>query len=435
MKLPPKTHLSTASNCLSTCVVAWVALTLGGCSFEGERYMSGADESFDTEGAEEAPAEGLANVSEATGAAEGTVPVTEVGSTETELVNGTLPPSSESPSETPSLDVPAEADGAETTGASSAGGAGEPGDTLEAAAPPVRRATLVTSGRQLLDTCGQPFVVRGVEQIFAEQLPQGNDWVALIEQIAETGVNAVRVLANTDTLSLGDVDALLSVVGERGMVAYVTPYGNEATGWLEHAEVRAMLAEHERFIIIDAFGEPTFDDRARFVRDSTETLRRVREWGYRVPLTVTANQFGRDLPSLLELGAEITAADPLGNTILGWQAYWGSGGYYMERYGMSLIEAVQAVASAPFPIQLGLDRVTDFPSSETADFSTLLSETQANGIGWLWWDWYNPYGNENNLTEDGSAGRLTPTGETVVRTHPASVANTSRLPCSDIPAL
>jgi hypothetical protein len=97
---------------------------------------------------------------------------------------------------------------------------------------------------------------------------------------------------------------------------------------------------------------------------------------------------------------------------------------------LSLDEAVSAAAAAPFPIQLGLDRVTDFPSEVTADFGTLMAATQAQGIGWLWWDWYNPYGNENSLTVDGSATNLTSTGRTVMSTHPASVQNTAQRACS-----
>jgi len=305
-----------------------------------------------------------------------------------------------------------------------------PAAAVQHAAAPTMR----TSGRRLLDSCGNVFVTRGVEQIFGNQLPEGNDWVGLVEEIARSGVNAVRILAGTDTLGVDDVDALLDTVAEHDMVAYVTPYGNEADNWLGRAEVRSMLAKHEKYILIDAFGEPTFDDRARFLSEATAALRRVRGWGYRVPLTVTANQFGRDLPSLLELGAQIVAADPLGNTVLGWQAYWGQNGYYQSTYGMSLAEGVAAAESAPFPIQLGLDRITDFPSSQTADFEALLGATERSGIGWLWWDWYNPYGNENNLTHDGSADNLTATGHTVVARHAASVQKTARLACSAQPS-
>jgi mannan endo-1,4-beta-mannosidase len=251
-----------------------------------------------------------------------------------------------------------------------------------------------------------------------------------LNQIAATGVNAVRILAGTDTLAVSDVDELLNAVAAHDMVAYIAPYGSEGGAWLAHPEVKAMLAKHERYILIDAFGEPTFDDRERFVSESTSSLQRLRSLGYRVPLTVTANQFGRDLPSLLDLGPEILAADPLHNTVFGWQAYWSSNGYYQNTYGFSLQEAVSAAAAAPFPIQLGLDRVTDFPSDVTADFGTLMSATQAQGIGWLWWDWYNPYGNENSLTVDGSANNLTATGRTVMSAHPASVQKTAQRACS-----
>lgn len=314
-------------------------------------------------------------------------------------------------------------------------------DTVEAAsdesdvsdevppAAPVSYETLHTSGRRLLDTCGKPFVTRGVEQVFGNQLPQGNDWSGLLEQIAASGVNAVRILAGTDTLGIDDVDDLLNIVAEHGMVAYVTPYGDNAMQWLEGQDVRAMLAKHEKYILIDAFGEPTFDDRDKFLADSTEAIRTVRSWGYRVPLTVTANQFGRDLPSLFELGEQIVAADPLHNTVLGWQAYWGSNGYYQEHYGMSFEEAVDTIAGAPFPIQLGLDHITDFPSAQTADFSTLMTKTEEYGVGWLWWDWYNPYGSENNLTENGSTTQLTATGEAVLNTHAASVKKTAQRVC------
>jgi hypothetical protein len=307
-------------------------------------------------------------------------------------------------------------------------GAEPPAD--EPAAPAAAPSdTMRTSGRRLLDACGNVFVTRGVEQIFGNQLPEGNDWLGLLNQIVASGVNAVRILVGSDTLRTSDVDALLNAVAAHNLVAYIAPYGSEGQGWLAHADVKAMLDKHKAYILIDAFGEPTFDDRDRFVSEASASLQRVRDLGYTVPLTVTANQFGRDLPSLFDLGPQILAADPLHNTVFGWQAYWSSNGYYQNTYGYSLEEGVAAAAAAPFPIQLGLDRVTDFPSDVTADFGTLMNATEANGIGWLWWDWYNPYGNENNLTQDGSVNNLTPTGRTVISTHAASVKNTAHFAC------
>src|SRR5690606_35592970 len=117
------------------------------------------------------------------------------------------------------------------------------------------------------------------------------------------------------------------------------------------------------------------------------------------------------------------------NTFLGWQAYWGQSGYYQEHYGYTLSQAVDAIVASGLPIQMGLDHVTDLPS-ETADYGTLMSKAQSKGIGWLWWDWYNPYGSENNLSKDGTAANLTTVGNHVLKTHAASVAKTAKLTCS-----
>jgi hypothetical protein len=301
------------------------------------------------------------------------------------------------------------------------------------AAAPADAAPMRVSGNRLLDACGQEFVVRGVEQILGNQLPPGNDWLGLIEEIAASGANAVRVLPGVNTLTVANVDAILTFIGEKGMIAFIDPL-NSPDDWFARADVKRMLQKHEDYIIIDAYGEPQYDDRDTWRTEAAEALRDVRALGYRVPLTVTANGFGRDLPSLFEHGEEIMAADPLSNTFLGWQAYWGQGGYYQRTHGLSLSEAVDAIVDSGLPIQMGLDHITDLPS-EAADFGTLMNEAEVHGIGWLWWDWFNPYGAENNLSTDGSVNHLTTTGNTVVNTHSASLANSARYTCSgDEPA-
>jgi hypothetical protein len=296
------------------------------------------------------------------------------------------------------------------------------------ASAPASAAPMQVSGDRLLDSCGEPFVVRGVEQILGRELPPGNDWLGLVDQISKTGANAVRILPGVNTLTVSDVDRVLTLIAERGMVAFLAPL-SQTGNWFAREDVKTMLLEHESYIIIDAYGEPQYDDLDRWRSEAADALREFRDLGYHVPLTVTANQFGRDLPSILDYGDEILSADPEGNTFLGWQAYWGQGGYYMQHYGMTLNEAVQAIVDSGLPIQMGLDHVTDLPS-ETADYGLLMTLAERNDIGWLWWDWFNPYGAENNLSQNGSSGSLTATGRVVVNTHAASIANTSRMACS-----
>ncbi|HTV23416.1 MAG TPA: cellulase family glycosylhydrolase, partial [Polyangiaceae bacterium] len=179
-------------------------------------------------------------------------------------------------------------------------------------AAPAQAANMQVSGRQLLDACGQPFVVRGVEQILGNQLPPGNDWVGLVDQISKSGANAVRIVTSVSTLSVANVDQVLTLVGQKGMVAFIDPLNDDS--WLARSDVKTMLKKHEAYIIIDAYGEPQYDDRDAWFNEAVEALDYVRSLGYKVPLTVTANQFGRDLPSLFELGADILAADSGHNT-------------------------------------------------------------------------------------------------------------------------
>jgi hypothetical protein len=301
------------------------------------------------------------------------------------------------------------------------------GEAADKSPAPVRSNTMRVVGNQLLDSCGQPFVVRGVEQVLGNQLPQGNDWLGLVREIAATGANAVRILPGVNTLTTENVDELLTYIGSQGMVAFIDPL-NSPDDWYARDDVKAMLKKHESFLIIDAYGEPQYDDVEQWRSEAKQALVRMRGLGYEVPFTVYANQFGRGLPSLFDYGAEILAADPLHNTFLGWQAYWGQGGYYQEHYGYSLEEAVDAIAASGLPIQLGLDHVTDLPS-ETADYGALMRGAEQNGIGWLWWDFYNPYGAENNLSEDGSADNLTVTGADVLVSHAASIAHTAQRAC------
>jgi len=304
--------------------------------------------------------------------------------------------------------------------------AGEEPAATSPAPVPVPSNTMRVSGRQLLDACGQPFVVRGVEQILGNQLPEGNDWLGIVREIAATGANAVRILPSVNTLTTENVDEILTFIGEQGMVAFIDPLNGH--DWYAQDDVRAMLKKHERFLIIDAYGEPQYDDIEKWQAEAKDALVRMRALGYEVPFTVYANQFGRGLPSLFDYGAEILAADPLHNTFLGWQAYWGNNGYYQEHYGYTLSEAVDAIVDSGLPIQMGLDHITDMPSTE-ADYGTLMQGAEENGIGWLWWDFYNPYGAENNLSQDGTAENLTATGSDVLDHHPASVANTAQLAC------
>jgi mannan endo-1,4-beta-mannosidase len=312
--------------------------------------------------------------------------------------------------------------GGHTGGGAGAGAAGSGGGQA-------LTQTLVTNGRQLLDVCGNPLVIRGVEQVLGDQLPQGNDWAGLIDDVASTGANAIRIEPSGPARTAAVLEQIMDRLALHRMVAFIEPSGR---AWFNQADVKTVLQKHLWHLTLDAFAEPTYDDPTMMMADWKAGVNELRGYGYKVPLIVISNQYGRDLPTALASGAEIVAADPEHNVIVGWQAYWSTSGYYQGVYGMTLAQGVKAASSAAFPIQIGIDYRTD-PSidfNDPMDYGAVMTAAQQYGVGWLWWEWYNPYNNlENSLSSDGSATQLTTFGSEVVHTHAASIEKTAQLPC------
>jgi hypothetical protein len=151
------------------------------------------------------------------------------------------------------------------------------------------------------------------------------------------------------------------------------------------SDVKGILLRYEKNIVIHAVGEAYESTGLAWATRVKGVIGRLRAAGCKAPLYVLTIDGGRSLPVILNYGAEILASDPLKNAVFGWQAYWGSSNYYQNRYGMTLAQAMARVRDAAFPIQVGLLRTTD--PGETMNYSAVMADAQAYGIGWLWWDW------------------------------------------------
>ena len=189
-----------------------------------------------------------------------------------------------------------------------------------------------------------------------------------------------------------------------------------------------MLLRHEKGLIIDAFQEPDYNDVTRWLSDTKAAVKDIRSAGYSAPVTVLSNQFGRDLKAALKHGQEIVDSDPMKNTIIGWQAYWGKSGWYQKDSGMSLTQGVEGCAAQKFPMQLGIDLYAD--ANDPMDYVEVMTAAQKMGLGWLWWNWWNQWDNlGNNASMDGTMSRLTPAGQVVINTDPSSISKTAKKAC------
>ncbi len=122
--------------------------------------------------------------------------------------------------------------------------------------------------------------------------------------------------------------------------------------------------------------------------------------------------------------------------------YWGdySGDFsYQSLNGYSegeagIREAASEVAAQPFLIQWGLDAVTDGGNNALVPYELLMSESEQNSIGTMFWEWRDPDDNSPNslVYESLDPSTLTDLGQVVINTHPASIKNTAH-PVEDFP--
>lgn len=309
--------------------------------------------------------------------------------------------------------------------------------------------TLSVQGRQLLDTCGNPLVIRGVEQPMADPFQPAvgpRSLEATLDQIAMTGANAVRLLFDltpAEAMKFVDpanIETIIDAATSRQLVVYFTggsydwhpdpdgTYRSSYRAWLAQDEIKAMVNRYKKWMIVDAGGEsyaPTHEE----WRDQTiQDVLALRAMGYAVPLVAIGPTYGRDLPAILQYGSAIEQADPLHNTILGWQAYWGSSNVYQGLYGgqmglsnpTSIANGISVAAMQNFPIQVGLDYRSD--PNEICDYQSGMRAAADNNVGWLWWAYYHPLEWpvwQNQLSNNGLLSNLTqPYGPAVVSTAP-----------------
>ena len=247
----------------------------------------------------------------------------------------------------------------------------------------------------------------------------------LAGELVKTGSNAVRLLPRIAELKAADIDTLLTVFAENKVVVYISP-GDRT--WFNRPEIKQVLLRHEKGLVLDAFQEPDYDDVPRWIKDAKASIAQLRGYGYKAPLTVLANQYGRDLSAALAHGQEIVDSDPQRNTILGWQAYWGQKGWYQKAHGMSLTQGVERSADRNFPMQLGIDQNADH--NEPMDYAAVMAAAEQEGMSWLWWNFWNAWDSMgNNASNDGTAANLTATGRQVIESDPNSIKRTSKKAC------
>lgn len=289
-------------------------------------------------------------------------------------------------------------------------------------------------GRHLYDPCGEKVVMRGVEAGHAT--PYWVDGSNTVSEIAKTGSNTVRILvsyppadkygSDLGYLNMQQTENLIKLALSKQMLPDVAIGDNRPETFLK-PEVKEVLMRYQDKIVIHALGEQTQGNVNQWVTDSKAGIASLRAAGYTAPLFVLANDYGRNLPTILNRGKEVFDSDPLKNVVFGWQAYWGQpGNYYQNLYGMSLDQGMARVRDFPYPIQVGLMRNSEvwIDPSQIVDYKLAMTRAKEYEISWLWWDWVISQ-SSGSISTSGSYSNLSSVGREVAVTHAGSIQNTS----------
>ncbi|MFG1651451.1 cellulase family glycosylhydrolase [Micromonospora sp. NPDC049275] len=248
------------------------------------------------------------------------------------------------------------------------------------------------AGGKLYDANGAEFVMRGVNHAHTWYPQQTRSFA----DVKALGANTVRVvLASGDRWTRNtnaDVANVISLCKANRLICVLevhdtTGYGEQSGAitldravdyWLSLADV---LAGQERYVIVNIGNEPYGNQNyGSWATDNANAIKRLRAGGLTHTIMVDAPNWGQDWSfTMRDNAASVFAADPARNTV-----------FSIHMYGVfdtaaEISDYLGRFRAAGLPIVVGEFGFNH--SDGDPDEDTILSYSQANGIGWLGWSW------------------------------------------------
>lgn len=251
----------------------------------------------------------------------------------------------------------------------------------------------VENGR-LVEENGTPFVFRGVNHAHTWYATQTQSFA----DMASLGANSVRtVLSNGDrwtrndvadvrnVVSLAKANRLISILEVHDTTGYgeqsgATTLAKATDYWIS---VKDAVVGQEDYVLVNIGNEPYGNNataNASYVADNQAAIKRLRAAGIKNTIVVDAPNWGQDWAGIMrDNAAAIFGSDPDANTVFSVHMY----GVYKD--ASTITAYLDAFKAKNLPLivgEFGFDH-----SDGNPDEDTILSESQARGIGWLGWSW------------------------------------------------
>ena len=310
--------------------------------------------------------------------------------------------------------------------------------TLAERSPPAE--TMEVEGRHLYTAAGERVVLRGVNEMFPISKDPTGSWV--MAEIAKTGANAVRIFTLTN-FPAEDLDKAIGNAVANGMIPI--PECHDATGKWERLQdcvgywtrpdVAKVIKRHRKWVLLNIANEAGADvGREAFVAAYRSAISQIRSAGIDVPLVIDGSGWGQEYRMLLDSWSELNAHDPQRMVIVSAHSYWiGTEAERKAHYRY----IVDKVTRENIPFILGEGPTPSGYDCTASPYRWALTELARAEIGWLAWSWgLAPNGdckeaNRYDMMHGGIFGRWkSEAGEAIAITHPASIRNSSRRPCS-----
>ncbi|MBO4208633.1 glycoside hydrolase family 5 protein, partial [Micromonospora echinofusca] len=253
-------------------------------------------------------------------------------------------------------------------------------------------AGFTVANGKLYDANGNEFIMRGVNHAHT-WYPQQTSSFANIKAL---GANTVRVvLASGDRWtknSASDVANVVSLCKTNKLICVLevhdtTGYGEQSGAiTLDRAvdywiSIQSALTGEERYVIVNIGNEPYGNQNyGSWTTDTGNAIKRLRTAGFQHTIMVDAPNWGQDWSNTMRDNAgSVFAADPNRNTVFSIHMY----GVYNTASKIS--DYLGRFRSSNLPIVVG--EFGHNHSDGDPDEDTILSYSQANGIGYLGWSW------------------------------------------------
>jgi mannan endo-1,4-beta-mannosidase len=254
------------------------------------------------------------------------------------------------------------------------------------------------SGRLLLDANGNNFIMRGIN------VPHNwypDETASSLQNIKAKGANTVRIVLssgqNWPKNSASDVATVISLCKANKLICVLevhdtTGYGEDpSASSLAQAvaywkEIKSVLVGQEAYVIINLGNEPYGNNNTvNWINDTKNAIAEMRNAGFQHMLIVDGPDWGQDWEGIMSANAaSIFNSDALHNTVFGVHMY------EVFEFASDIQSYVAGFVNAGLPLVIGeFGPVNGEPDAEVngADVEAVMATAQANGIGYLGWEW------------------------------------------------